>query len=309
MKNSINTAIEIRRCGYDPTGDMIPIKYNEMGESEELYLEVKYRVLWFNRYCMDNGIDGLIGKPEIEYHDSMNLVQATVSIYMDGKLVASDAASDVYIPGDNEHNSKIIQRICTAAKGRALANAGFGTISAAVPSEAGEFFPVDAGVACVRDANNPLVFRKVVSQPAIPVPTIPAPAAPVQTTVQNAAPVNTYPAVPDRCPPEATSTGIPAPAANTQSMHTVPAAPKPARKASQPVPVQQTVKQPSATMTLQEAFNVLVPVGAFKGRTISQLMAEKPRNAKWFLSDEFSSKDKYPQFIDALTMVIQSVEA
>lgn len=164
--------INIRPCSYEPLNDMIPISYGE-NRPEEFYLEVKYRLYWFILYCQENGIPYSIDESGYEFRPETGngLICATVKIRMGDSEFASSAS--VALMKDNgdesstsarEYNSHALQTAETIAKGRALANAGFGTVAAGSTDENGELFPADSGVKLERDPANPLIFRKTVSR-------------------------------------------------------------------------------------------------------------------------------------------------
>jgi hypothetical protein len=139
----------IRKCSnYDPNKDVIKICYEDSG-IEEIYLEVKYRVLWFLRYCEENGKDGFIDDSDVVYDQAARSWIAKCSIYIDGELVGKSAAGKVSLVTDEKNANIALQSAATAAKGRALANAGFGTVNCSL--EEGDKFPCDSGIRISKD--------------------------------------------------------------------------------------------------------------------------------------------------------------
>ena len=131
------SARSIRACSYNASANMIEVSYED---KKELYLEVKYRVLWFLTYCQEHGLTGLIDDSDVRYLPDAQMLVATTVIYIDGAVVGKSTAGIPYAAGDQ---IRAVQMAATAAKGRALANAGFGTVS--YSSEDGDI-PCDAGI-------------------------------------------------------------------------------------------------------------------------------------------------------------------
>lgn len=143
-----NSQTTIRACSYKPEEDLILLTYEENGR-EELYLEVKYRVKWFHQYCLENNLSGFIDDSEVLYIPEAQMFLATASVYIDNTLVGKSSAGVPY-SANNPNASKVaIQTAATCAKGRALANAGFGTINCAM--EEGDRFPCDSGIKITTD--------------------------------------------------------------------------------------------------------------------------------------------------------------
>ena len=120
--------------GFEPKEKLTQI----VGMNGELqsYLEVKYRIEWFNQYCAENDIKGVIDESDIKYLEQVKMFVATRKIYMDDKLVATGIGGKM-VDGDITSMNMIIQSAATIAKGRALANCGFGTAMCA-NNESGE---------------------------------------------------------------------------------------------------------------------------------------------------------------------------
>ena len=133
-----------RACkGYNPNEHLIDIPNITTGEMGK-YLLVPDRVTWFNAYCQENGIKGVIDDSQIEFYPEKNLVKAICVIKMDGEEVARSCGSGVFRDGEDVIFRKAIECAATSAKGRALANAGFGSNMAT--GDEPEQTPVDAPV-------------------------------------------------------------------------------------------------------------------------------------------------------------------
>lgn len=153
-----------RACSYDPANDLIPVSYGDRdGSGDEMYLEVKFRELWFRTYCSENGLEGCIDASLLTVVSMGDrcLVTSTASVSIGGTVQASMSAAKFIAPGDSDG----IQSTVTMAVGRALKEAGFGSVSAR-RSETGAFYPVDAGFRMVRDAENRSEFIKTPVQSA-----------------------------------------------------------------------------------------------------------------------------------------------
>lgn len=156
----------VRKCSFNPAEHFIQIASARGDGSVQDYLEVKYRVLWFQIYCEENGIKGFIDDSEVSIMPGLNLVRAVCSIYMNGELVAKAAGGQM---ADESNGNTVIQTATTIAKGRALANAGFGTAMCAF--EDNEETPCETGVDTNKTvptepySNNPLIVSNRSNQP------------------------------------------------------------------------------------------------------------------------------------------------
>lgn len=137
--NSLPDIPNIRACSFDPAKHLIDITTYDNKPAK--YLEVKNRLLWFLTYCEEHDIVPYIDESEIQYDPSLGMFTAVCSIYMDGKLAAKAAAGRLL---DQMNGNTVVQSVATTAKGRALANLGFGT--ALCGSEDDEETPADAPI-------------------------------------------------------------------------------------------------------------------------------------------------------------------
>lgn len=160
-KNAGDTQLftSLRKCEtYNPANNMIPVEYTDSGRTE-LYLEVKYRLLWFQEYCAEKNISGFVDDSDVVFLPEARMFKATASVFMDDKLVGKSAAGVFFSSEDQASARAAIQTAATYAKGRALANAGFGTVNCQ-PTEEGDRFPCDAGMT--------ITDGKIVSNPQNP---------------------------------------------------------------------------------------------------------------------------------------------
>ena len=156
----------MRNCSYNPENDMIRV--TSFDGKEKTYLEVRYRVRWFHEYCDENGILGRIDDSDVRFVPEAGLLIATAAVYMNDKEVGKSAAGICLNGLDPLRAGTIVQTIATQAKGRALANAGFGTISAGLAEEEDRHALCDAGM----PVRQPPVLRQeaVPDSPAGPMP-------------------------------------------------------------------------------------------------------------------------------------------
>ena len=127
--------------GFDPLSVARTIQ--EEGQADQLYLDVKYRKLWF-RLCNPNG---KIEKKILALKENMAIVEARV--YLDkndtpDSYIAS-ALSQKFKTDDPKFGNKFLEMAETAATGRALSDAGFG-IQFADVGEENDPSQVDAGI-------------------------------------------------------------------------------------------------------------------------------------------------------------------
>lgn len=127
--------------GFDPLSLARTIQ--EEGQPEQLYLDVKYRKLWF-RLCNPNG---KIVKKILALKDNMAIVEARVYLERsdpEESFIAS-ALSQKFRTDDPKFGNKFLEMAETAATGRALSDAGYG-IQFADVGEENDPSQVDAGI-------------------------------------------------------------------------------------------------------------------------------------------------------------------
>lgn len=241
---SINMLPGINKCEYDAQRGLIEVDWNE-GRGSELYLPVNHRVQWFLSYCSENNLTPMIDESEIHFYPEMQLVTATVRIYINGELRSTSIASK-WIDGTDPYNlSGIVQSAATAAKGRALANMGFSSLACA-PNEEGDGIPVDAGFKMVRDANNPMLFHYSLPQ-EMP-----------QNTASQEMPQN---AAPQEMPQNTAPQGMPQVRGVMADEGAGPA------------------------MTVEQARLYRCPIGKYKGLTMAEIMGQNERIVKYYAAN------------------------
>ena len=127
--------------GFDPVAFLRKLQ-SEAGE-EQLYLDVKYRKLWFRlKYPL-----GKIAKRIIKLENDYAIIESR--IYLDRNdpedNYISCAMAQRWRTEDDAYGKKYVESAETAAVGRALADAGFG-IQFSEPGEEHDPNPVDAPV-------------------------------------------------------------------------------------------------------------------------------------------------------------------
>lgn len=125
--------------GFDPMA--VASTIHKENQEDQLYLEVKYRKLWF-RLCNPNG---KISKKLLSANENMAIIEARV--YRDCKdpeeCYIGSGFSQKFRTDDLNFGAKFLETAETAAIGRALAEAGYGIQF--VEGEEGDQEQVDAG--------------------------------------------------------------------------------------------------------------------------------------------------------------------
>jgi len=157
--------------GFDPRPLMRVISKD--GQESQLYLDVQFRKLWFRlRYP-----EGKIQKRIKQMTDDFAIIEARV--YLDRNDAENNYVANAFSRRfcyDGEFGLKYLELAETAAVGRALADAGFGSQFADTEGEA-DPEQVDAGVEVkVEKDEDPFNVRGVVFAPAA------APAKPAYTS-------------------------------------------------------------------------------------------------------------------------------
>ncbi len=114
--------------GYDPIKHAIDI-VDVQGRAAK-YLEVKYRKDWFLRWCKEHDSVGVLDDSEIAYNPVSKMVEGKATVFVNGNVIGRSSASKPYDPERmSEFSRTVFQDVGTIAMGRALANAGFGTVN------------------------------------------------------------------------------------------------------------------------------------------------------------------------------------
>lgn len=183
MYDEISVVSELNRVeGFDPRRFMREIIGEGENTEKQLYLDVKFRKLWF-RLKHPNG---KIKKSIIKLTEQLAIVESRVYLDKndsDENYVASAMAQRWYSQND-KYGSKYVELAETASVGRALADAGFGLqfcdigeesdpaiVDAAMPTPGQEtILPVQSS-SLPAQSNNPIA-------PPLSTPTQSAPVAP-----------------------------------------------------------------------------------------------------------------------------------
>jgi len=237
----------LRKCSFEPKDHLINLE-SDPGRKPRLYLTVEWRVYWFQTWCQENGKAYLIEERPVEIVPGTGFIQSCCTVYIDGEAAGHG------IGGINLNGSKggdyCIQSCATIAKGRALANAGFGSVfSSALDSENGADIPCDGGM-----GTDFFVFT--------PQQLGPASGNPITGGFQNP-PAAFQPAVPEQ------SQMNPLPALTEQ----------PSRKATV---IPGTGAAPT---TREEALQYIVPMkGEWFGRPLGEVLAKSPKDVHFYAS-------------------------
>ena len=220
LYDSVPAIAELNRVeGFEPRRMM-----REIGDDQNktLYLDVLFRKLWFRL----KNPNGRISKRIIKLTDQLAVVEARVYLDKDDgdENYLANAFGLRFYNADGELGTKYLEKAETAAAGRALADAGYGSQFA------------DAGVSQQEPAGKP-------------------------------------------------SEGGDSAVAGV-STGAVPAAAKPATplQAKPAYTMDMDVEQIKSMMTLEEAMNLTISAGSFKGRPLGQTAAEKPSCLNWFMT-------------------------
>ena len=152
---------EVRKCSFRPEEHFIKIRFQN-SDLESYYLEVKWRRFWFLVYCKENGIKSYsIEEQPAAMIAGTSLVQSVCVVKMDGEI-AGQGIGAYSVSGTDFFYAA--QQAATIAQGRALANAGFGSVftSASASESGGREVPCDSGLFTSeffvqRNPNNPMV--------------------------------------------------------------------------------------------------------------------------------------------------------
>ena len=137
---------ELRKCSFKPDEHFVRIPGFKPEDGESYYLEVKWREFWFQRYCDEQGIQQRsIEELPVTLIAGTSFLQAEAVVKMNGDVIGRGVGGYNIANGDIAY---AVQIASTIAKGRALANAGFGTVfsSSRTSESGGAEIPCDSGV-------------------------------------------------------------------------------------------------------------------------------------------------------------------
>jgi len=300
--------------GYDPSQNLI--KLRDYQGRESLYLEVKHRKDWFLRWCYANGKIGMLDDSEIVYNPISKMVEGKATVYIDGQIMARSAASKPYDPENMSNFSRtVFQDVGTIAIGRALANAGFGTVNC-----------------CLEDGDT---LTTLADAPVAPPSSVSSPSAPSASSVASPA---TKPAPqqanPENHPlmqllrqpqqPSATNQN-----ANTRTVSPTPNAGGTAEKQTKEDPAdsssQTALKTASTTArttpgfkknpdiplpkTVEEAKQAIMPIGSFRGKTLGEMLVQNVNQIAYYAGRYGNRKfanPAYPNLMKACQMILDA---
>ena len=238
MYESMPVVAELNRVeGFEPQSLM-----RNLGDEQnrKMYLDVLFRKLWFRL----KNPSGKICKKIVKLTDQCAVVEARVYLDVNDaeESYVANAFGLRFYSADGDFGPKYLEMAETAAAGRALADAGYGSQFADV---GGEYDPVQV------DA-------------ALPVGGTPTTGGPADETDAGAVPA---------------SAAAPAAAAIIPATPPVPSAP------AKPVyTMDMDVDKIMELMTLEEAMNLTISAGTYKGKLLGPTAAEKPSCLSWFMN-------------------------
>lgn len=193
-----HSAAAVRQCSsYDPSLNLEKIPGYKEGDPEQDYLGVQQRKIWYLLWCQENGCEPCIQVSRVSMVGEF--LQVSAQVLIDGKVVGQDIAG---VPARNvAGDPRIIQTLATQATGRALADAGFGTLYCNKRSEVGDELPCDGGVTSPeqkKPAEKPTAPRKRASEQSKQTPVEKKKEAPVQRN-RYAVPQTNAPVASDAC--------------------------------------------------------------------------------------------------------------
>lgn len=248
LYKSCKAVAELNRVeGFDPMAVVSTI--HKENQEDQLYLEVKYRKLWF-RLCNPNG---KISKKVLSANENTAIIEARV--YRDcndpEEGYIGSGFSQKFRTDDANFGLKFLESAETAAIGRALAEAGYGIQF--VEGEEGDREQVDAGFPMSQ-------AQRMGYQPSQMPQTGPS-------YQQNK---NNYPAFDQNQSGGSYSGFTPVRNPNTSNF-----------QGSAPIDSRQTVETILQSLTYEQAKQIEA-VGANKGKTLGQLAVENPSALQWY---------------------------
>ena len=227
--------------GFDPAAFLRKLQ-SEAGE-EQLYLDVKYRKLWFRlKYPL-----GKIAKRIIKLENDYAIIESR--IYLDRNdpedNYISCAMAQRWRTEDDAYGKKYVETAETAAVGRALADAGFG-IQFSEPGEERDPNPVDAPVSLPQYSNSDL-------------------------------PPEDDEPLPEKHTPKY------APQQEKSSSNSRSEKPSAKAGKKEALSEQMSVDELMKKMSVDDAKAFVIPMGVYKGKTMGELCLEKPSALTWYV--------------------------
>ena len=263
------------------------------GQPDQLYLDVKYRKLWFRLVYPTGKITSIVRS----FSENAALVEAR--IYLDKtdaeEHYISNAFSQKFRSDDPDFGAKFLELAETAAVGRALADAGFGLQFADVGEE-NDPEQVDAGIQTIQEpmgncespyGAEPTVERtcaegypeRATSQPIVP---------PAQNTMMGQ--------FFQEARNQGTVIGKPARMV-TSTMHgqQLEESIMPGQEAFGKIDPARPVEDLCQSMSYEQALSVVIPgKGKYGGKTIGQVATESPQSLEWFAQNYSGNNHAVP---------------
>lgn len=278
MKTEVRTETSsLRSCSFSPEKYMVEIQNTFTGKSEK-YLPVNARIAWFLTYCKEHRITPMF-RPNVYFDRTVFQYIATVEVLMNGEVVAIEQAAKVYNPKEPATYAALMSAI-TAAKGRALADLGFGTLMSEM-DEGNDGIPADTGIPTLMETPCP--------------------------TDADAPPER----IPDWFADDEYPDFMVEPEAEPKSEPKVKTEPKrkPKEKLVDAEPLPEFEPEPEKTlpkMSLEEARAFVVDRGTQKGMTLGELAATKPTTVK-FYAEKMNLTETNAQLIAAAKVIVEEV--
>ena len=261
------------------------------GQEDQLYLDVKYRKLWFRLVHPTGKIISHI----VHFNEQMAVIEAR--IYLD-KMDApesyiANAFSQKFRSPDPQFGDKFLETAETAAIGRALADAGFGVQFADVGEEA-DPVQVDAGIP-VSNQNGMMNQNKMSSAQETPI------SQTAQQFQNNAAMPNSQQSMMNNFYQEAQQQrNVQLPMGNIPQGMT-PQNPgmaqgiNPMQAATQPLEASLPVEELVRRMTYEQATQIVIGgKGKFGNKTMGQVAVESPSSLDWFVTSYKGNNNLVP---------------
>ena len=253
--------------GYCPKDKMITIK--DYSGKDSLYLEVKYRKEWFLRWCAEHGCEGVLDDSDVRYNPESRLVEGKATVVVNGRVIGKSSACKPYDVSRDMCSPTVFQDVGTIALGRALANAGFGTVNGVLD---------DGDTRTLSDAPVAIPQREQERQNLAPA---------------SANPMMQMMAAPQSAPPQGRRPNAARPT-QQQAAPTNGSAPK-AKRASDIAPAS----------SVQEALAAIMPIGANKGKPLGEIYKAQKAAIVFFANRDKRPFDK-PGF-ENLTKACQMI--
>lgn len=240
------------------------------GQEDQLYLDVKYRKLWFR---LAHPLGKIVSRI-INFAENMAIVEAR--IYLDKNdpedQYISNSYAQKYRSEDPKFGDKFLEVAETAAVGRALADAGFGVQFADVGEE-NDPNQVDAGI----PVSNAMPQLEMPNMQGVSIPqqpgnggTMPFQGQPVNGGMPASNNYYQQSSVPPQQMPNAMQ----------PQWSNAPQAQKAPAPLDASLPVEELVRR----MSYEQATKVVIPTGKYKGKTMGQIAIDSPGSVQWYAS-------------------------